>query len=363
MRVKKQSYCEGRKSMVKSHPFISVVTPVYGCDACLFKLYKRLKNTLEVITDRFEIIMVNDASPDDSWEKICSLSVKDNRVKGIRFSRNFGQHYAITAGLDAASGDWVVVMDCDLQDQPEEIIRLYNKALEGFDIVFARRENRQDRWLKRMQSKVFYKVYDYFNDSRFDNTIANFSICSRQVVDEVVRLREHSRSYPLFLKWLGFRWSTVNVEHAERLEGKSSYSWSKLLNFAIDSIVSQSNKPLRLSIKFGFLVAFVALVYGLFLIFKFFFLFQPVAGWTSMMVFLSFLGGLLMANIGVLGLYIGKIFDEVKNRPLYVVRETVGFPSESGIRQVLIDRRKLARLTQHREDVLSEVAKSHFEKE
>ena len=247
--------------------------------------------------------MVNDASPDRSWEAICTLSAKDSRVKGLRFSRNFGQHFAITAGLDVAAGDWVVVMDCDLQDQPEEIIQLYNKALEGFDIVFARRVNRKDRWTKRMQSKLFYKLYDYFTDNHFDSAIANFSICSRQVVDEIIRLREHSRSYPLFLKWLGFNWTTIDVAHAERLEGRSSYNWNKLMNFAIDSIVSQSNKPLRLSIKFGFLVALISLIYGLFLIFKFFFLSQPVAGWTSMMVLLSFLGGLLMANIGVLGLY------------------------------------------------------------
>lgn len=345
--------------MVESCPFISVVTPVYGSQGCLIELYKRLKVTLQSMTNRFEIIMVNDASPDDSWEVICSISEKDERVKGISFSRNFGQHYAITAGLDAAIGDWVVVMDCDLQDRPEEIVPLYNKAQEGYDIVFARRIKRKDRWIKRLQSKLFYMVYDYFTESHFDHTVANFSICNRQVVNEVVRLREHSRSYPLFLKWLGFRYTTVDVEHAERYSGKSSYTWSKLINFAVESIVSQSNKPLHLSIKFGFLVASASLVYGLFLIMKFFFLSQPVAGWTSMMVFLSFLGGLLMANIGVLGLYLGKIFDEAKNRPLYIVKESVNLESRNHYNQpALIERRKLF-VSQRNLDV----AKGHFKKE
>ncbi|MGV3487419.1 MAG: glycosyltransferase family 2 protein [Tuberibacillus sp.] len=350
--------------MISKQPMISVVIPVYKCDTCLFELKKRLTKTLETLTKDFEIILVNDGSPDHSWDIICRLSKKDNRVKGIKLTRNFGQHYAITAGLDMTAGDWVVVMDCDLQDQPEEIIRLYDKAAEGYDIVFARRAKRQDRWLKRMQSKWFYKVYDYFTESHFDNTIANFSIASRQVVNEVIRLRERSRSYPLFLKWLGFNWTTVDVQHSERLKGRSSYNWSKLMNFAIDSIVSQSNKPLRLSITFGFLVALGSLVYGLFLIFKFFFLFQPVAGWTSMMVFLSFLGGLLLAHLGVLGLYIGKIFDEVKERPLYVIRESVGFRSGSPFfHQAFIERRRMTRFAERLENEMAEPANSGYEKE
>jgi|HigsolmetaAR206D_1030411.scaffolds.fasta_scaffold04924_5 dolichol-phosphate mannosyltransferase len=312
---------------MRYRPMISVVIPVYQCDTCLKELYGRLRTALEKISRQFEVIFVNDASPDRSWEIICRLAVKDPRVKGLQLSRNFGQHYAIACGLDRAAGDWVVVMDCDLQDQPEEIVRLYKKASEGYDIVFARRRERKDPWLKKWQSKMFYKVYGYLTDRYFDPAIANFSIANRRVINEVIRMREKSRSYPLFLKWLGFRWTTVDVNHSERYDGKSSYTWSKLIRFATDSIVSQSNKPLRLSIKFGFIVALGSLIYGLFLIFKYFFLFQPVAGWTSMMVFLAFLGGLLMANLGILGLYIGKIFDEVKNRPLYVIRDAIGFDS------------------------------------
>lgn len=311
---------------------ISVVTPVYKCEGCLVELYKRLKASLSPISTDFEIIMVNDCSPDHSWELIERLARVDARVKGIHLSRNFGQHHAITAGLDYARGDWVIVMDCDLQDQPEEIPKLYRKAQEGYDVVFGRRFKRHDKLLKKWSSKLFYKVYDYFTDNKSDTTIANFSICSQKVVENFRQLREQNRSFPLFMKWMGFRTASVNIEHAERFAGKSSYSLSKMINLAIDGIVSQSNKPLKLSIKFGFLVSFVSFLYGLYLMYRYFFLFQPVQGWTSVMVSMYFIGGLIFANFGILGLYIGKVFDEVKNRPLYIIRETVGLDVEEEAR-------------------------------
>ncbi|MEV9616326.1 glycosyltransferase family 2 protein [Aliarcobacter butzleri] len=310
-----------------NNPHISIVTPVYGCCKSLNNLYKRLNKTLSDITNEFEIIMVNDASPDNSWEAIKELAKKDDRVKGINLSRNFGQHYAITAGLDYANGDWIVVMDCDLQDQPEEIIKLYNKAQEGYDVIFGRRAQRQDSFLKKLGSKIFYKVYDYFTESDTDNTIANFSILNKKVVKEFQKIKEQNRSYYLFIDWLGFRRTNVDIEHAKRGEGKSSYTLKKLINLAIDSIVAQSNKPLKLSIKFGFIMALFSLLYAAWLMVRYFLFSIPVEGWTSMMVSFYFIGGLLFANMGFLGLYIGKIFDETKNRPLYVVSETT-FQSE-----------------------------------
>jgi len=300
---------------------ISVVIPVYGCCECLNELYKRLATTLSSIADDFEIIMVNDASPDDSWQVITSLAEQDVRVKGINLSRNFGQHYAITAGLDYAKGDWVVVMDCDLQDQPEEIIKLYNKAQEGFDIVFGRRYQRKDYFFKRLGSTVFYKVYDYFTESKIDSSIANFSIISASVVKQLRSLREQNRSYPLFVNWVGFKRADIDIEHAERANGKSAYNLRKLTGLAVDSIISQSNKPLRLSIGFGFFIAFASLFYAGWLVVRYFIYDIPVEGWTSVMVSIYFIGGLLFANMGVLGLYMGKTFNEVKNRPLYLVKE------------------------------------------
>lgn len=311
--------------MEQRKPTISVVTPVYGCEKCLVELYRRLTETLEDMMTDFEIIMVNDHSPDNAWMLIKQLAENDRRVRGINLSRNFGQHHAITAGLDHADGDWVVVMDCDLQDQPEEIKRLYAKAQEGYDVVFARRYERQDRLLRKWASKCFYRVLDYFTEAKSDHAVANFSISSRTVIDNFRKMREQNRLFPLFLQWMGFKTAYVNVEHAERYAGKTSYNFRKMFNLAIDSIVSQSNKPLRLSIKFGFFLSFVSLLYGLWLMYRYFFLAQPVAGWTSVMVSIYFIGGLLFANFGILGLYIGKVFDEVKHRPLYVVQERVGF--------------------------------------
>ncbi len=305
-----------------NNPDISVVTPVYGCCKSLKILYERLNKTLSTITNNFEIIMVNDSSPDNAWEAIKELAKKDDRVKGINLSRNFGQHYAITAGLDYAQGDWVVVMDCDLQDRPEEITKLYNKAREGYDVVFGRRIERQDGFFKKLGSKLFYNVYDYFTESDTDNTIANFSILNQKVVIEFQKIKEQNRSYYLFINWLGFKRTNVDIEHAKRGEGRSSYTLKKFVNLAIDSIVAQSNKPLRLSIKFGFIMSLFSLFYSVWLMVRYFVFSIPVEGWTSMMVSFYFIGGLLFANMGFLGLYIGKIFDETKNRPLYVVSET-----------------------------------------
>jgi len=303
-------------------PHISIVTPVYGCGTCLSQLYERLTTTLATITSNYEIVMVNDGSPDDAWQIIKLLAKKDEKVKGVNLSRNYGQHKAIAAGLDFAKGDWVVVMDCDLQDQPEEIVKLYQEAIKGFDIVFGRRIQRKDTFLKCIASKIFYKIYDYFTESKIDNTVANFSIVSSRVVEKLCLLKEQNRSYPLFVNWIGFTRTDVDIEHAHRDFGESSYTLRKLINLAIDSIISQSNKPLRMSIKFGFMLSFLSLVYASWLIVRYLIYSVPVAGWTSVMVSIYFIGGLLFANMGVLGLYIGKTFDETKGRPLYVIQET-----------------------------------------
>ncbi len=272
--------------------------------------------------------MVEDASPDRSWNAIERLVASEPRCKGIRLSRNFGQHYAITAGLEHARGEWVVVMDCDLQDQPEEIGKLLQTALQGnYDVVFGRRLRRRDRWIKRFSSRCFYAVYNFFTDAQFDNTVANFSVSRRGVIDEFLRLREHSRSFPLFIRWLGFSIGYVEVAHAERGAGKTSYDLHKLLRFAAESIVSQSNKPLHLSILTGLVLATGAFLTSLYLAIRYFLLGTPVTGWTSTMVSIWFIGGGILANLGVLGLYLGRAFNEVKNRPLYVIRQRIGFPA------------------------------------
>jgi polyisoprenyl-phosphate glycosyltransferase len=218
------------------------------------------------------------------------------------------------------------VMDCDLQDQPEEIPKLYAKAQEGWSIVMGRRAQRHDSLYRKLVSKFFCLFYNWVGDIKVDNSIANFSICNRQVVDAVCKFRERNRSFPMFLNEVGFRRTSIDVEHAPRFAGSSSYTFGKLLDFALQSIVARSNKPLRLSIKFGFLLSALALIYGIYILLKYLVYQSSVPGWTSLAVLVSFLGGLGFANLGILGLYIGKVFDEVKFRPLYVVEQDTYLP-------------------------------------
>src|ERR1035437_711617 len=211
-----------------AQPHISIVTPVYGCRTCLVELYLRLTQSLEAINTDYEIIMVNDASPDGAWITIEEIAKKDKRVKGIDLSRNFGQHYAINAGLEKCSGEWVIVMDCDLQDQPEEIYKLYLKAQEGFDVVLAQRQMRQDSFLKVYLSKFFYKTLGYLTDTEQDSTIANFGIYHKKVIQTICSMGDSMRYFPTMVRWVGFKQTAIAIEHASRTEGKSSYNFSRL---------------------------------------------------------------------------------------------------------------------------------------
>lgn len=303
---------------------LSVVVPVFMNEPFLLELHDRLIATLEHRVSALELVFVNDGSPDRSWTIIQALAAQDERVLGLAFTRNFGQHMAITAGVAWASGDWVVVMDGDLQDRPEEVANLLAKAQEGYDVVFARRRERKDGILKRVASRGFYRILGFLGGSRMDPAIANFGIYSRRVIDHYRTLQEHFRLFPLFIQWFAFPTAYVDVDHGCRPSGKSGYTFSRRLDLALDTILCMTNEPLKLVIKLGFSLASIAILYGLVLIIRRHFWGIPVLGWTSLMVALSFLSGLVLATIGIHGLYIGKIFDEVKNRPLYVIRDMVG---------------------------------------
>lgn len=299
---------------------ISVVIPMYGCRAAVEELHKRLTNTVSQITDDYEIIMVNDSCPQNSWEVIEKLCEADVHVKGIELARNFGQMRAILAGLDYSTGDWVVVMDCDLQDRPEEIIRLYDKAQEGYDVVFARRAKRKDSAMKVFVANLFYKVYEWATDGNYDGAICNFSIVKRNVVDCYCGMREQHRSYCMYLKWLGFRHAVVDVEHNERFEGKSSYNFKKRMNMAFDILTSQSDKILKATVTLGLFMALLAFIVIIGLVINYF-VGNVSTGWTSIIAVLFLIGGIIITVIGIVGIYVGNIFMQVKNRPLYVVRQ------------------------------------------
>lgn len=302
---------------------ISVVVPVYAGELTLPLLYERLKSSLEPITPDFEILLVDDCSPDRSWPVIVDLVKQDRRVKGIRLSRNFGQHHAITAGLDVAEGDWVVVMDCDLQDEPEEIPRLYAKGLEGYDVVLARRAHRRDGVGKRLFSSLFYALFGYLTDIKWDSRVGVYRIMSRTVVNQLRLMREQLRFLAGLVDWMDFPTATVDVRHSRRHDGKSSYTVRKLFRLAGSAVVAHSDKPLRLAIGLGFAISVLAVGIGTYLVGRSLVYGNPIVGWTSLIVAVYFLGGIVISILGVMGLYLGKVFDEVKRRPLYIVRERV----------------------------------------
>ena len=300
-------------------PHVSIVVPVYKAESCLNELYSRLKSSIEPISSDFEIILVEDCGGDRSWDLIRELAEKDLRVKGMQFSRNFGQHYGITAGLDHAEGDWVVVMDCDLQDRPEEIPRLYAKAQEGYDIVLARRGKREDPWMKRFTSRIFYRLFSALSDMEYDEQTGNFRIMSKKVVMNFRTMREQLRFFGGLVNWMGFPSASIDVQHAERFEGKSTYTFRKLWKLAMETIIAYSDKPLRLSIRFGFAISFASFLYGLYIVYHALCRGTPIMGWSSLIVSLYFLGGIIISILGIIGIYLGKTFDEAKRRTLYII--------------------------------------------
>lgn len=302
-----------------SKPLFSIVSPVYRAEQIVPELVRRIRAAVETITQDYEIILVEDGSPDKSWEAIAAESKKEARVKGIQLSRNFGQHYAITAGLDHTNGEWVVVMDCDLQDQPEEIASLFQKAKEGYDIVLAQRKERQDSFFKRSSSQLFYRTLSYLTGTRQDPSIANFGIYHYRVIEALRKMQEPIRYFPTMVKWVGFRRTAMQVTHAERFSGNTSYNWSKLFRLAVDIILANSDKPIRLIVKFGFFVAFISFLIGAVVIYRYLMHQITVPGYTSLLVSIWFIGGMILFVLGLIGLYIGKIFEGVKSRPIYIV--------------------------------------------
>lgn len=301
---------------------ISVIIPVYKAEENLDELIERLKTQLGLITNSYEIILVDDGSPDDSWYKILTNSKHNpGHIKGVKLSRNFGQHYAITAGIDYCVGKWTIVMDCDLQDRPEEIPNLYKKALEGYDIVLASRTLRRDKFLKSTFSKIFYTILSYLTGTYHDPHVANFGVYSYKVINGVKDMRESIRYFPTMVRWVGFKSTTIPVVHAERLKGKTTYDFKKLLSLAIDIILAYSDKPIRLSIKFGFLISLISFLFAV-VIFYFALTGKVlVSGYASLIISLSFFSGLIISILGIIGLYVGKTFEVTKKRPLYFVDE------------------------------------------
>ena len=300
---------------------ISIVSPVYRAEKILPILVSEINLVMERIGEDYEIILVDDRSPDNSWEVMKVLSSQNPKIKSIRLSRNFGQHSAIFAGLTKTKGDCVVVMDCDMQDQPKEIAKLYKKALEGYDIVLGQRENRKDKFLKKLSSKLFYKVFNYLSGGQFNNEIGNFGIYKKKVIDSILNINDYIKFFPLFINWVGFKSTSIPIEHSSREEGKSSYSISRLLKLAFNVIISFSDKPLRLFINFGLGISILSFILGIY------YLYLAVThritqpGFSSLILSIWFLSGIIISCIGIVGVYLGKTFDQAKNRPTFIIDE------------------------------------------
>jgi polyisoprenyl-phosphate glycosyltransferase len=302
---------------------LAVVVPVYRCSDCLLALHERLTRTLRDLGVTHEILFVDDRSPDDSWRVLANLADRDPTVRALRLSRNFGQQAAITAGLAESNASWTVVMDCDLQDPPELIPRLYAKAREGHDVVLARRRSRSHSAFRLLAAKIYFGFLRIFLKTNIDSGFGAFSIVSKKARSAVLSVPDVDRHYVPILLWVGFERASIEFEHAERYAGKSSYSIGSLVRLAISGVFFQTASLLRWIIYLGFLLSFLGVCLAAALLVSYFF-FDPYPGWTSMAVLILVTSGFIIASTGVSGLYIGMIFKQVKNRPLYIVDEMAG---------------------------------------
>jgi glycosyltransferase involved in cell wall biosynthesis len=302
---------------------IAVIIPVYAGRPFLRELCARIAAALEPISPHFSIVLVDDRSGDNVWDLIQEVGRDDRRIKGIQLSRNFGQHHALTAGVDYARAHWYVVMDCDLQDAPEDIPLLYEKAREGFDMVIGISKRQGHAGVKRLASFLFYTVFNKMAGINLAFGAGNFRIFSESVATGLRQIREQLRCLPATLSFMGFDIAEVQTQHHPRSEGKSSYSLRKLASLATNTILAHSELPLKITAFFGLTVAGFSILGGLLILARTIIFGSSVTGWASLIISVFIVGGVQIFSIGVVGIYVGKTFEEAKRRPLYFVRDTV----------------------------------------
>lgn len=306
---------------------ISAVVPVFNEADNITALYRRLAPVLAGISPDYEIIFVDDGSTDGTFDSIKKLHAEDHRVHGISFSRNFGHQTALFAGLRRATGGVTVTLDGDLQHPPEWIPALYEKHLEGFDIVNTRRIDEAGAGLfKKHSSRLFYRLINYLSDVRIEPAAADFRLMSRAATDAFLSIPERDRFTRGLVSWMGFRQAVIPYQAAARHSGKSKYSLRKMLRFGLNGITSFSSRPLRLSFYSGIFISLAGLAYAVYAIVQFF-SGQTIPGWTSILVSLLVIGGVILINLGIIGEYIARIFNEVKARPLYFIKVQTDTPN------------------------------------
>ncbi len=307
-------------------PQLSLIVPVYNESSNLDLFYERVLKVLKPLNLSYEILFIDDGSKDDSLEKLLEIRGRDSNVKVVQFSRNFGKEIAVSAGLDLAEGKAAIPIDADLQDPPELIPSLLEKWKEGYDVVYAKRTKRMgESWLKRWTASLFYRLIAKMTNIDIPEDAGDYRLLSRAAVEQLKRLRERHRFMKGLFTWVGFKQTAVFFERDPRYSGKTKWNYWKLWNFAIEGITSFSYIPLQAASYLGLLVSVFAFFYGVFIIaFK---LLHGIAvpGYASLMAAVLFLGGIQLLTLGILGEYIGRIYDEVKQRPLYVIHKTYGF--------------------------------------
>lgn len=305
---------------------LSIVVPVYNEALNIDRFFQRLNTVLDSLSMHYEIICVNDGSTDGTLERLIGYHQCNPLTKILSLSRNFGKEIALSAGIDYAQGKAVIPIDADLQDPPELIKELIGKWREGFDVVYATRRTRQDEsWVKRMTANLFYRTVNYLTEIPIPHNTGDFRLLDRRVVDLLSKLPERTRFMKGLFSWVGFKQTAILYDREGRHAGKTKWNYWGLWNFAIDGITSFSSLPLRVWSYIGLVISLAAFIYAVILIFRTLVAGVDVPGYASLMVVILFLGGIQLIGLGIIGEYLGRVYNEVKERPLYLVRDCYGF--------------------------------------
>jgi dolichol-phosphate mannosyltransferase len=303
----------------------SIIIPLYNEEKTIPELFTRLAAVTDGMNDPWELILVDDGSTDGSFTAMCALHRNDPRIKVVRLSRNFGHQIAISAALDLAQGDAVILMDGDLQDPPELLPQLLKLWKDGYHVVYTVKTSRKENWLKRLAFKSFYRVLSAMSSIKIPMDAGNFSLMDRRVVEVLRTMPERNRYISGLRAWAGFQQTAVYYDRGPRFAGKPQMSLGRLFHLALDGIFSFSNAPLRAAIYFGMAAAMVSFAGGLYVVYEKLFTNLAILGWASTIVSILFVGGMILMTLGVIGEYISRIYEEVKKRPLYVIRDKIGF--------------------------------------
>ena len=300
----------------------SIISPVYQAENILNELVTRIENEIQKVTNDYEVILVDDGSTDDSWKVIESLCEKNSNIKGVKLSRNFGQAYAISAGLEKSKKNIAIVLDCDLQEDPKYFHQLIEEYNKGVHVVLTIPKKRRHGFLKNIMSKLYYSILNFLSDNSNSKMSQNgtLSLISRDVIDSFLKVNDYHRHYLAIIKWLGFSSTSIFIEQDKRYIGESTYSTKKLITLAIIGLTSQTDRLLKISIYIGCLFSLLGFLSIIYIIIQYF-ISGYQTGWPSIFILIIFSTGLILISLGIIGLYIAKIFEQTKQRPLYIIEK------------------------------------------